>query len=114
MSKSNRQYLEDMLQYTQVIADLALSGREELEKNFVLQLATTRAYEIIGEIAKRLPSDLLALQPEAEWDDVKGFRDYLAHNYDKIEVEYIWRAIQKLPILQKAIQSLLNSLENKQ
>ena len=114
MSKSNRQYLEDMLQYTQVIADLAKSGREELEKNFVLQLATTRAYEVIGEIAKRLPNDLLAQQSEAEWDDVKGFRDYLAHNYDRIEFEYIWRAVQKLPILQKAIQALLDTLEDTQ
>jgi uncharacterized protein with HEPN domain len=61
MSKSNRQYLEDMLQYTNVIAGLAESGREGLADNLILQLATTRAYEIIGEIAKRLPN--VAISP---------------------------------------------------
>ncbi|MCL4252645.1 MAG: DUF86 domain-containing protein [Anaerolineae bacterium] len=114
MSKSDREYLEDMLQQTHIIAGFTQLMRDEFDKNLMIQYAVARAYEIIGEIAKRLPNELLMQQPDAEWERIKGFRDYLAHNYDKIQPRYLWEAVEKLPQLQQAIQALLSDLSEEE
>jgi uncharacterized protein with HEPN domain len=62
--------------------------------------------EIIGEIAKRIPDELLEQQPEAEWGALKGFRDFLAHNYDDVLLQIVWSAVEKLAILRNATESL--------
>lgn len=48
------------------------------------QVAVIRAYKVIGEIVKRLPKDLLDEQPSVDWRRLIRFRDFLAHNYDRL------------------------------
>jgi uncharacterized protein with HEPN domain len=69
-----------------------------------------RNYEVLGEIVKRLPDDLLASAPEASWAQLKGFRDFLAHNYDKINLKVVWDAVEQLPTLRAAVESMLADL----
>jgi len=65
----------------------------------------------LPEIAKRLPNDLLEKQPQIEWKQIKGFRDFLAHNYDDVVLKIVWGAIEKLPELENAVGILLSSLD---
>lgn len=74
------------------------------------QFAVIRAYEVIGEITKRLPETLLNTQPHIAWQDIKEFRDFLAHNYDRVRLDILWGAVEKLPDLQAAITLLLATL----
>jgi uncharacterized protein with HEPN domain len=107
--KMNSDHLLDMRDYANKIANFTQEGRTAFFEDEKTQLAVIRAYEVIGEIAKKLPDDLLNQQPEAEWKEIKGFRDFLAHHYDEVLLKIVWAAVEKLPILQQAIQALLNN-----
>lgn len=70
--------LLDMLEYIQHIETFTADGRDAFFADVKTQMAVIRAYEVIGQIAKDLPTTLLDTQPQAEWKKVKGFRDFLA------------------------------------
>ncbi len=70
------------------------------------QYAVMMAYARIGEIAKRIPTELLVTQPQVPWADVKGFRDVLLHRYHEINVERVWEAVEGLPALRAAVEAL--------
>lgn len=110
MSKSTRQYLVDLRAYADKVAHFSSGGREAFYADEMIQFAIIRAYEVIGEITKHIPTNLLALQPQIEWQDIKEFRDFLAHNYDRVRIDIVWGAVEKLPTLIEAIDTLLASL----
>ena len=41
--------------------------------------AVIREFEIIGEAVGKLPEDLKGRRPDVEWQDIKDFRNLLAH-----------------------------------
>lgn len=102
-----REYLSDPLSEIEKAEKFSSVGKEAFYKDDRTQYALMMAYARIGEIAKRIPNDVLARHPEAEWKDVKGFRDVLLHRYDEINPDRIWLAIQKLPTLKAAVEALL-------
>jgi uncharacterized protein with HEPN domain len=105
-----QEYLNDMLDYTKTIADFTVDGREAFINDRKTQFAVIRAYEVIGEIAKRLPEDLLEAQGHIEWKQIKAFRDFLAHNYERIRPDAVWNAVEKLPELRIAIEAIIQQL----
>jgi uncharacterized protein with HEPN domain len=111
MSKSDADYLRDMLQE---LDDIITFTQESSEKTFVAdirtQKAVIRSYEVIGEICKRLHLALRVNNPQIDWRRLITFRDFLAHNYDVIASRYIWDAIQDAPPLRAAVEALLASL----
>lgn len=109
MSEVQR-YLNDMLDYAKTVADFTVDGREAFMKDRKTQFAAIRAYEVIGEIAKRLPDDLLETQAHIEWKQIKAFRDFLAHNYERIRLDAVWNAVEKLPELQTAIEVMIQHI----
>lgn len=79
MSKTARDYLVDLLDYIRKVADFTQEGHSVFMADEKTQFAVIRAYEVIGEIVKRLPPELLETQPEVEWQAIKEFRDFLSH-----------------------------------
>ncbi|MBX3063721.1 MAG: DUF86 domain-containing protein [Anaerolineae bacterium] len=75
------------------------------------QYAVARAYEIIGEILKRIPNSMLDKYPSADWGQVKRFRDFLAHNYRIVLPIRLWDAVEDIPNLCAAVESMLRDLE---
>jgi len=102
--------LLDMLEYIQHIETFTADGRDAFFADVKTQMAVIRAYEVIGQIAKDLPTTLLDTQPQAEWKKVKGFRDFLAHNYEGVILSIVWGAVEKLPVLRRAVEALLVGL----
>ncbi len=49
---------------------------------------------LIGEGAKRLSPDLLGRYPEVPWSQVVGMRDRLAHSFDAIKFDLVWRVVR--------------------
>lgn len=111
MSKSTRDYLRDLLDTIHLIKHFTEEGRDVFMQDLKTQFAVIRAYEIIGEIAKRLPDDLLSQHAHIPWLDIKGFRDFLAHNYDRVRLDIVWGAVEQLPDLCAAVEAMLNSLD---
>jgi uncharacterized protein with HEPN domain len=105
-----RDYLLDLKDYGDRVAYATRDGKEAFDESFVIQDAVIRQYQVIGEIVKRLPAELLATQPDVNWQAVKGFRDFLAHHYDRVDLTIVFQAVAQLPALQQAIESMLGSL----
>jgi uncharacterized protein with HEPN domain len=98
--KYERDYLQDMLQYLDDVKAFTVDGREMFIHDRKTQLAVIRAYEVIGEIAKRLPESLREANPQIDWRRLINFRDFLAHNYERVLLNNLWAAIEDLCVQQ--------------
>ncbi len=105
--KETRRYLLDLLKQLSHIADFTAGGYEIFTQDDKTQYAVIRAYEIIGEIIKRLPSEIRDEHPEINWRKLVHFRDFIAHNYDQVITKYVWDAIEDLPNLKSAVEAML-------
>jgi uncharacterized protein with HEPN domain len=47
---------------------------------------------IIGEAVANLSAELTEKYPEVEWDDIRGFRNYVIHEYFGIALHIVWKA----------------------
>lgn len=110
MKKSTRDYLLDLLEYIGYLESFAAEGREIYKTDIKTRLAVSRAYEVVGEILKRIPDSLLDQQPQVHWKAIKGFRDFISHQYDEINDDRVWEAIEDLPNLHAAVDTLIASL----
>ncbi len=108
--KDNRPYLNDLLEYLQAVEAFPRDGRDAFMSDLKTQLAVIRAYEVVGEIAKRLSGTLRDANPQIDWRKLIGFRDFLAHNYEEIILEFVWEAVEDLPNLRTLFETLLASL----
>jgi len=51
--------------------------------------AVTRALEIIGEAAKRIPGDVQARHPNIPWRGMARMRDCIIHGYDTVDAAIV-------------------------
>jgi uncharacterized protein with HEPN domain len=74
--------------------------------------AVIREFEIIGEAVGKLPEELKGEYPEIPWQDVKDFRNLLAHEYFGVDLEIVWNTIRDdLPMLMDAVQRIVSRVE---
>jgi uncharacterized protein with HEPN domain len=107
--RRTRQYLLDILTSLNDVDDFVKEGESDFFSNRKTQAAVIRTYEVIGEVTKRLPQELLDKQPHIDWKAIKGFRDVLIHQYDNIDLAIVWDAVLKQPELRKAVEDLLQA-----
>jgi len=108
--KDNRLYLLDILNRIERI-ERSLVGKDEhyFMNDEVIQDATIRNFEVIGEAIKRLSPEITQQSSHVRWKDFAGFRDILIHQYDVIRLDIVWQAIQTdIPILKQSVIILLS------
>lgn len=110
MSDTTADYLRDILHELDDITAFTQAGREAFEQDVKTRKAVVRSYEIIGEVATRIPEDVKTKNTDIDWRLLIGFRDFLVHNYDRVAAHFIWEAVEDVPHLRAAIESLLRSL----
>lgn len=89
------QSLRDMLDYAKkAIRFSEGKSREDLEDDDVLMLALSRAVEIVGEAANRIPCEVQQQYPTIPWPSVIGMRHRLIHGYDLLDVDVLWDTIE--------------------
>lgn len=70
--------------------------------------AVIRNFEIIGEAANRIDPDFKTIQPQIEWNRIRGFRNRLVHHYFGIDYEIVWSIItEDLQELQFQLREIL-------
>jgi uncharacterized protein with HEPN domain len=69
--------------------------------------AVIREFEIIGEAVGKLATELKEAYPDVSWQDIKDFRNLLAHEYFGVDLEIVWNTIQNdLTMLMGAVQKI--------
>lgn len=64
---------------------------------------------IIGEAVCVIPPELEASHPENPWDDVRGMRNIVIHEYFQVNLSIIWQTIQEdLVSLEVSLRQLIN------
>lgn len=87
-------YLWDILQAVtktiQAVKDKTLGEYLQSED---LRLVAERRIEIMGEAARRLSASFRTGHPEIPWNLMIGQRNVMAHEYDEIDHERVWRLV---------------------
>lgn len=79
-------------------------------KDHRTQDAVVRRLEIIGEAANRLTEPCRAASPAVPWSGLIGLRNVLAHQYDRVDYEIVWRvATETLPMVLSLLEPRLPS-----
>ena len=108
-------YLLDIFNAARRIVQYTTGVTEEgFERNELLQDATMRQLEIIGEAARKVSQENRSAHPEIPWSDMIGMRNRLIHEYSRINLKRVWDTIQNdIPRLITLIEPLVPPPEEK-
>ena len=102
-------YLEDLLLAINRIAEY-IEGMSfaVFKKDYKTVDAVIRNFEIIGEAAKNLPSEVKEKYTEVPWAEMYLLRNKVSHEYFGIDYEIIWDVAScYLPDNKKQIENIL-------
>lgn len=107
--REDRERLVDILEAIERIEKYAVKGKDEFEKEELIQNWTIHHLQIIGEAASHLSDEFRKQHQEIPWSKIIGMRNILVHNYFEIDTAIVWAAVeQELPILKRNIKTIFN------
>ena len=85
---------------------------DDFIEDTMLQSASIRQLEIIGESVNHISDNLKAASEDIEWGEIIGLRHILIHNYFGVDLKIVWDIIQNdIVKLKKSIQFLLDKYD---
>ncbi|PJZ79174.1 DUF86 domain-containing protein [Leptospira meyeri] len=88
--------LDDIITSINEINDFLqnVSNIEQYKNDTLRKRAVERNLEIIGEVVKKIPDSIKTINPDIEWRQIAGLRDFIAHGYFEIDDEIIWDTVE--------------------
>jgi len=111
MSERNaRAYLQDMLEAIQrILAYVDGLDYEAFREDYKTQDAVLRNLEVLGEAAKRIPTEIIEQYPELPWQAMARTRDRLIHHYFGVNLDIVWGIVElELPDVVAKLGEILN------
>ncbi len=107
--RSDAAALFDMLEAAEAARrHVAGKSREDYEREEMLRDAVERKIEIIGEAARRISKEFREHHPEIPWRLIMATRHILAHDYDEVDNDIVWRILtDHLVALMEQLRPLL-------
>ncbi|MBI5033076.1 MAG: DUF86 domain-containing protein [Chloroflexi bacterium] len=85
--------------------------QDDFQANDEKVYAVVHALQTIGEAARHLPQSLRQRYADVDWDDIVGMRDIVIHEYFGVDLDIIWRTVQKdLTPLKSVVTKMLSDL----
>lgn len=102
-------YLLDMLLAAHKVQEFTKNiAREEFRSDALVQNATMRQIQIIGEAARKVSDQYQEMHPEVPWQEIIGMRNRLVHEYFRIIPGRVWDVVDKdIPELIRLIEPLV-------
>jgi uncharacterized protein with HEPN domain len=106
--KSQRAYVEHVLECTKRIEEDSSAGQEAVFASRTLQDAILRNLQVLCESTQRIADVHKMRHPEIAWMAIAGMRNVLVHDYFEVDFETVWQIVTRdLPRLKQAMQGLL-------
>lgn len=106
--KDESVYLKHIRDAIKKIDFYTTGGRKAFFQNTMVQDAVIRNLEVIGEAVKNLSPEFRRRHPEIPWRSISALRNVLIHEYFGVDLENVWRVIQRrLPRLKQYVETLL-------
>lgn len=107
--KARLQHISDAIkEIYNYIADISY---ENFQSNSMVQYATIKQLEIIGEAANHLTKHFKRLYKEIRWQEIIGLRNLLIHEYFGIDTKIVWDILKTdIPELKLQIKEILNQI----
>jgi uncharacterized protein with HEPN domain len=104
-------YLSNILECILQIEEYTIDEKETFIVSRLIQDATIRNFEIMGEATKRLSEQLRTTHSNVPWEQMAGFRDVLIHDYLRVDCDEVWDVVaSNLPDLRVRIEQILQEL----
>ena len=79
------------------------------------QRSVSFSIEQIGELVKRLPSELTDEFDDVGWHEIAKMRDFIAHRYQHVVQELLWESMNtEVPALRERCAEIIAVLESRQ
>ena len=111
--KDSRIYLIHIRDCLARIKDYTIGGKQVLFENLKTQDAVIRNLEVMSESVNKLPSQWTEAYPDMKWEEIRGLRNRLAHEYLNINLNIIWDIIENdLPDFEITIEAIAKQFWN--
>ena len=90
MTRGVDDLLADLAEAADVASELVSLGKKRWDAERPLRLAGEAVIGRLGDIATKLPDEVIKATPEVPWREVKGMRIIAAHAYHRIDYEEVW------------------------
>jgi uncharacterized protein with HEPN domain len=97
--------LTDLAEAADAAAELVRLGKDRWDAERPLQLAGEAVIGRLGDIAAKLPEEVVKGTPDIPWREVRGMRIIAAHAYHRIDYDEVWITLRDdVPRLDRAIK----------
>ena len=102
-------YLRHILDGITRARSYTAGDRENFMSTPMIQDATVRNLEIIGEAVKHVSKSFCKAHPDVPWKQMAGMRDVLIHGYMGVDLDTVWDVVaNRLEELETQLEKLIS------